>query len=152
MLKWLLDLLFNIFRQKDSLPKPTPILRREVSGQEIFNTLIAKFPEAQIYLSDNKKWACGISDIEAFIEMDDTNRLIYENERFDCDDFAFRLMGQLSVPGYAELAKALVWSDVHALNGFLDTNLDWWFIEPQGDTISDRLEKWQGSKVRLIVI
>jgi len=152
MLKWFVDLLANIFHRKDAEPKPAPILRREVSGQEIFNALAAKFPEAQIFLSDNRKWACDIQDIEDFLTLDNTNHEKWREDRFDCDDFAFRLMGQLSVPGYAELTKALVWTDVHALNGFLDTNLDFWFIEPQGDTISDKLEKWQGSKVRLIVI
>lgn len=136
----------------DKTPIPEPVLRRMITYGELYAELRKRFPEANIFLSDRQKWLCDISDIETFLELDQTNRQQYKSEGYDCDDFAYRLMGQLSVPKWASLAKAIVWTDVHALNGCFDTNMDWWFIEPQNNDIKDHLAKWQGKEVRLVII
>ena len=136
----------------DKIPMPEPVLRRMVTYGELYAELRNRFPNAQIFLSDTQKWLCDISDIETFLKLDQTNRMKYKSEALDCDDFAYRLMGQLSIPKWASLAKAIVWTDVHALNGCFDTNMDWWFVEPQSNDIKNHLASWQGKEVRLVII
>ena len=129
-----------------------PIIRREIDFWELLKLLKEKFPDAEIYISDSVESLCDIEDIETFLERDETNRQKYLAEKFDCDDFAYRLMGQFSVPGWSELAFGIVWTDVHAMNIVVDANLDLWFIEPQNDTVQSSLEAWQGQKIRFIAM
>ena len=144
--------LFNLEMGSDDEPLPEPELRRQIGYAELYELLHEKFPKAQIFLSDREKYLCDISDIEAFLAQDETNHYIYEREALDCDDFTYMLMGEFSKPSWAQLAKCIVWTDVHALLGFIDTNKDFFYIEPQADEIQPELKKWQGSKVRLIVM
>lgn len=69
-----------------------------------------------------------------------------------CDDFSYRLMGEFSVPGWSDLAFGIVWTNLHALNCFIDESGNFWFVEPQTDTLQSALLPWQGSKIRLIVM
>ena len=138
----------GLFKKNQFLPER----HREITFVELWTFLHNLFPKAQIFISDSTKYLCDIDDINKFLAADDTNRRKYKAEEYDCDDFAYRLMGQFSVEAWASLAKAIVWTDVHALNGFIDTNMKWWFIEPQQDTLNNELAEWQGSKVRLVVI
>lgn len=142
----------NLFKRKQSPSPLKPIIRAEITLTELYALLRKKFPDSYIFLSDTVKYLCDIEDINTFLEQDHTNRMKYVSEKFDCDDFAYRLMGQFSIPGWSELAKAIVWTDRHALNAFVDTNGEWWFIEPQTDDIKNELVLWQGSEVRLIMM
>lgn len=129
-----------------------PVLRVGMGSNEVRGILRDAFPGASIYLSDNAKFLCDISDIEAFLKQDETNQYEYEAEGLDCDDFTFMLMGQFSKPGWAQLWKFIAWNDKHALMGFIDTNMDFWWIEPQSDRIQSKLEDWQGSAVATYII
>lgn len=126
--------------------------RAEIDGTSLYALLRAAAPNAEIHISDNKKYLCDIDDINAFLTHDLTNRIQYEVERFDCDDFAFRLLGQFKVPGWATLAIGLVWTDVHALNCTIDNNGDLWLIEPQSDSVESNLIPWQGNEIRLVIV
>lgn len=135
-----------------AVPEFPDHIRLAISAAEIITVLSQKFPLAMIDPSDMVQSACDIADINMFLEYDQTNRQKYITEKYDCDNFAFRLKGQFSVPGWATLAIGLVRTDLHMLAGFLDTNLDWWFIEPQTDGLSAKLAAWQGSRVIYIII
>ena len=144
-----LQLLKQLF---STSPPVKPILRRSIDVYELSNVLAEKFPDTEIYLSDRTKYLCDIEDIKTFLAQDETNRTKYVAEAFDCDDFAYRLKGQFSVHGWAELATGIVWTNCHALNIVVDANLDVWIIEPQSDKIQSNLEEWQGDSIRFIII
>jgi len=153
----ILKLLRGMPKPNDSLT-PLPTIRRETTLDALHRLLTQKFPDATIlnptnvYLSDTVKSLCDISDIEAFLKQDKTNHFEYKNQAFDCDDFTFRLMGQFSTPEWAPIAKGIVWTDTHALMCFIDSNLDFWWIEPQTDNVNSKLEPWQGSRIRFILM
>ncbi|KKK84876.1 hypothetical protein LCGC14_2778940 [marine sediment metagenome] len=135
------------FKKKVTLPsvlKPKPIIRREINNAQLYNLLIAKFPNARIRLSDNTTKLCDISDVQAFLEADETNRYKYIFEDMDCDDYTFTLLGQFSAPPWSAVAVGFVWTDTHAMNICVDANLDIWLIEPQTDSVQSKLESWQG--------
>lgn len=138
--------------EKQLAPPPPPVLRSEIGYLELYDLLYEKFPEAQVFLSDRVKYLCDLEDIEAFLAQDETNHIQGEVEKMDCDDFTYRLMGQFSVPGWAEIAKGIIWTGKHALMGCIDTNRDFWWIEPQTDEVQSKLEAWQGSRVRVIIM
>jgi len=136
--------------QAEELQPPTSTL--EIGIARLRNLLRAKFPDAQIFVSDWTTKLCDPHDIKYFLKQDKTNHRKYIAEKYDCDDFAYRLLGQFAVPGWAELAFGLVWTDLHALNCFVDSAGKFWYIEPQKDTIQLKLSSWQGTEIRLILM
>ncbi len=142
-------------KKKVETPEPVikPVVRKQVDGNYIFNILNAVQPSAtHIYLSDSQYWLCSDADIENFISRDDTNKMGYVAEERDCDDFSYRLMGQLSVPDWSGTAFGIVWTNLHALNCFIDEGGKFWFVEPQTDKLQDKLEEWQGSEILFILM
>ena len=114
--------------------------------------LKGRFPGAQIWLSDGDYKLCSPEYIDTILELDDSNKREYVVTTYDCDDFAYRLMGQLSVPEYSDLAFGIVWTDKHAMNVFVDNTKQVWFIEPQTDGRFQEISGEQGTKVLLVVI
>ena len=138
------------------LPLPNPIERRTVNGAELYQIIRDRFPEGDIHLSDPYSEAvyglCDIEDIEAFLDVDETNHYQYVQHKFDCDNFARLLWGQFGIPEWAHFAVGLFWSDVHAMVICVDANEDVWLIEPQTDERRSDLLAWQGTKMRFTVI
>ena len=139
---------------KPHLPKP--IERRKVTGAELHQIIRDKFPEGNIHLSDPRSEAvyglCDIEDIEAFLDVDETNHYQYVQHKFDCDNFARLLWGQFGIPEWAHFAVGLFWSDVHAMVICVDANEDVWLIEPQTDERRSDLLAWQGTKMRFTIM
>lgn len=136
-------------------PKPEPILptsTERIDYGDLYALLHVKAPKAEIFLSDNSYLLCKKSDIVSFLVRDKTNRQEYVAEAYDCDDFAYRLMGQITVPGWSDLAFGLIWTDKHALNCYVDEDRQLHFVEPQSDTIQSALLSWQGDHIRLIMM
>jgi hypothetical protein len=132
-------------------PKPTKAV--QVTGQQVFEVIEKVVPQAaHVYLSDNIYWLCSREDVDTFLKFDDTNRAKYVTEQHDCDDFSYRLMGQLSDQVWSGIAFGIVWTDVHALNCFIDENFKLWFVEPQTGAVKDKLDDWQGKEVLLVVM
>lgn len=144
---------FKLF-QKETEPVPLkPETRIQVDGNYIFNILNAVKPAAtHIYISDYQYWLCSQSDIKTFLNQDATNKEKYVAEEHDCDDFSYRLMGQLSIPAWSGVAFGIVWTDKHALNCFIDEAGKLWFIEPQSDALREKLEEWQGTEILFILM
>ncbi len=130
-----------------------PITRKQVDSNYIFGILNAIVPKAtHIYLSDSRYWLCYKNDIEQFLVKDDTNKMGYIAEERDCDDFSYRLMGQLSTPGWSSIAFGIVWTNLHALSCFISDTGEFFFIEPQTDRLQRELEPWQGSEILFILM
>ncbi len=139
--------------ERQLAPKAPPVVRGEISIDELWALLNQKFPGAQLFISDYTQFLCDIEDINAFLSQDETNRILYTGELgFDCDDFAYRLQGQFSTPEWAKIAIGIIWTDTHALNICIDANRDIWLIEPQSDKVQSNLESWQGTNVRFVMI
>jgi len=117
---------------------------------EVSSILIEKFQDAPLYLPDMYYKTCSVRDMERFLAWDTTNKERYEAEAFDCDDSSWRLKGNISIKPWSSIPFFVVWTDKHALNGFISNYRKWYFIEPQTDTIQDRLDDWQGSQIRFI--
>ena len=147
ILNWLLKLF-------SKPPAPLrPVIRKEVSFAYVFGILNGLFPDAShIYLSDNLYWLCSEDDIKKFLEMDATNKEKYKTEKFDCDDFAYRLMGQLSTPEWAGIAFGIVWSEKHAACCFIDDKGTFFFIEPQSDELYKTLPDYMGKEILFILM
>lgn len=133
--------------------RPPESTKRITSG-EIRDVLYQKFHLApgKVFLSDKKYLLCDILDIHYFLERDKTNKVNYVPEAMDCDDFSYRLMGQLSIPGWSDLAFGIVWTDIHALNCFIKDNGKFYFIEPQTDVITEDITAGMGTKIRVIMM
>ena len=137
-------------------PLPQPIERRKITGSELHSIIRDKFSEGDIHLSDPWSEAhyslCDIEDIEAFLDVDETNHYQYVSHKFDCDNFARLLWGQFGNPDWAHFAIGLFWSDKHAMVVCIDANEDLWLIEPQNDEKRSDLLDWQGATMRFTII
>ena len=121
---------------KDPIPTtPKPIIRREVAMIDIRYLIESLFPGQPYHVSDRVKFLCDIEDINTFLKADDTNKMGFIDEERDCDDFAFRLKGQFSVPGWSGFAIGIIWDRGHAFNFVVDANMEFWCIEPQTDDL-----------------
>ena len=98
--------------------------------------------DAEIYLPDRDIKVYNKEKVKGFLGLDETSEIVYVAEVMDCDDFAAELFGKFA---------GLVWTNLHALNWFIDDTEKFWFIEPQSDKIASDLEGWQGSRVRFFV-
>ena len=129
-----------------------PTTRKRIHWIVLQNTLRRDFPDAQVYMS--KEWysLANFEDMQEFLRLDNTDKHHYNLDSYRCSDFAFRLKGQLSVPGWSDLTHGLFWTTTHAMISIIDQNMDKWYIEPQTDSIEKRLQDWQGKKCRLIVM
>jgi len=152
MVDAILRILRSILCKTTNSYLPEPTSTGEIGYDELDNLLKNLFPDASIFLSDKIYKTCSLSDIMIFLKQDNTNRIEYEAESFDCDDFSYRLMGQFSVPPWAALAFGICWTDVHALNCFVDYTRKFRFIEPHTDETLTELKSWMGHSVRLIIM
>ena len=152
LLKKLLSLLLNCSLE-DKLPQPTST--KVISIEDLYNLLRRKFPEAKaIYLSKPQYILCNQKDIEIFLKYDQTDKFKYDKMGYRCADYAYRLMGEFSIPQWSELAIGIVWTDnyTHALNCFTREDGKHLYIEPQTDKIQEVLEDWQGKEIGFIAM
>lgn len=156
-IKWLKVFLGCLLGNKpEPEPKPEPILptsAERIDYGDLYALLRSEAPQAEVFLSDKNYLLCDKADIKAFLAQDETNKMGYVPEERDCDDFAYRLMGQFSIPGWSDLAFGIVWTDKHAMNCFVTENNEFWLIEPQNDTLQHGgLLPSQGDHYRVIMM
>ncbi len=101
-----------------------------------------KDDHAELYLADKDCKIYNKEEVKAFLSLDETDKIVFVAERQDCDDFAAELFGN---------GISLVWSNLHALNWFIDETEILWFIEPQTDQLAQNLENWQGWDIRMFL-
>jgi len=125
---------FTFLKPKVDVEKIVPTSTRRISSAALYGLLEGKFPSVPLYLSDNTYLLCTYDDIALFLAQDQTNKMEYK-DGYDCDDFAYRLMGQFSVPGWSDLCFGIVWTRTHALNCMVTKDFDFYYIEPQTDEL-----------------
>jgi hypothetical protein len=99
-------------------------------------------PGSEVYLPDKSMKIYRKTDVESYHRLMEVARISYIPETHDCDDFAAKLFGDFS---------GLVWTDVHALDWFVDEQAQFWFIEPQNRLLAPVLTDGQGSKIRFLI-
>lgn len=139
------------FKSNEKL-KPTeftPITYDEIMNIIHNNMKLVK--NYKITCADNDYQCVSKKEMEEFLADDNTNKLDYQSESNDCDDFALALRGRV-VEWYsrAKTKKAICFGMVHgdirkseeddefrphAINYFIDENKTLWMIEPQNDKI-----------------
>ena len=131
--------------------KPLPLTGVPATGDQVFQALMKVVPQsAHVYISDNVYMLCSKADIDRFLAFDSTNKEVYVSESHDCDDFSYRLMGQLSDSVWSGIAFGIIWTDAHAFNIMVDDQMQVWYIEPQSDAVKMSIEDWQGSEILFI--
>jgi len=135
-----------------------PIMEMEgeyLEGKVIKNKIknATGLKSGKIYIADNFYIAHKKENIERFLAVDDTHKLRYIQEKSDCDDFAFILLGRQrewfrynmkSHPKFAGSTFGVIWGDIrlseedeevrnHAMNFVVTSEKEFWLIEPQND-------------------
>lgn len=98
--------------------------------------------QAEIYLPDNEIKLYNKTDVDNFQGLEEVSSIKYIAEIHDCDDFAAEAYGK---------GLSLVWTNLHALNFFLDEDVTYWWVEPQNRKRSRNLEGWQGNDIRFFL-
>jgi len=124
------------------------------SAEYVAERLTGEFPEVgdRIYLSDSRYLLIPRDEVEKFLDWDGTDEFIYVPEVYDCDNFEFRLWGQInSLPEWAGLSIGIIWfsEPSHAMNIFVDADGNVWLIEPQSE---DMLQKPPDCEAYLIIM
>lgn len=128
---------FNIVDRRKNAPK---VILTNVAREQIRVAIeVETGRNPKFYFSDREYNLTSVEDIKKLLSMDDTDRNKYVAELFDCDDFAYRLMGQFSTPEWAGLAFGIMWVQTpsygHAINCMVDNEFQFWVIEPQNDKV-----------------
>ena len=124
-----------------------PETTEEITHTELWNFLHEKFPEAEIFMGENYRTLMSYNDLATFLAQDQTNKMEYIADKqgissYDCNVFANRLMGQFSVPGWADKTFGKVWTSqpqAHALTCAIDVDWNFLWVEPQNDGIKESL-------------
>ena len=92
-----------------------------------------------LFLVDGKYRIPTLENFQKFLKEDKTDLFRYIPEEFDCDDFSFRLMGQVSYPGWSDIAFGIATSMTHAYNCIVCEDNEGqnrvFLVEPQNDRI-----------------
>lgn len=127
--------------------KNSPQYLYDIDYTEIYTLLKSEYPDTPIYIGDRLYKTTTKDELRRYIQIDDTDTYIYRDEYYDCEDFSFRLMGNLSNPEWGALPFGIMWvqrenNSAHAVNIFIDNSRELWTIEPQTDNISKMPVSW----------
>ena len=117
-------------------------------GGLVDSLLQGKFSEDRgVRFGDGSFYLPTLPEVREILEASRADRRTWMAERFDCDDFAYVLKGEMSVHAYETpelrygLCVGMVWGNFdwvqgyHAVNWFLGSDGVLRFIEPQSDDI-----------------
>ena len=142
---------FGIFKKKVDLVQLEPTSKVEILLGDKVNLLQSLFPNIPLFLT-HKHSLANYNDIAVFLAQDQTNKYPYDFPDYVCSDFSFRLMGQFSIPGWADITFGIAWTDIHALNCIITEDKEFYFVEPQSDKILKMLKPTMGERIRFIMI
>ena len=121
------------------VPKPDIVGTTNIEGiRTILKDSLGNIP---IYLPDRYYVLPTKESVEEFLRYDNTSEFPYTGDNpdggFDCDNYAARLWGNMNIPSWASIPKAVVWlsTPAHAVNIIVDSELDVYYIEPQTDQL-----------------
>ena len=120
------DLKKKINRKKEKAYFLKQVIRRETGC-----------PSRNIFIPDKHMDLVNDVDAEEFLKQDLTDRETYVIERFDCDDFARNVYNNARNYGLKVKNKNWYWAEIwtakHALNFYLNQDIEVVFIECQTD-------------------
>ena len=153
----LLSLLSKLLAPKEEATEPVYVLEPptstlRISHDELKALLRGAAPFAGLYISDRSFLLCNNDDIARFLVEDETNHTKYETEVYDCDNFSYRLMGQLSIPQWSDLSFGIIWTKGHALNCLVTESRELLLVEPQTDEISVLSDQYTPEDIRVIMM
>lgn len=129
------------------------IVQRQLTGKFASDPGI-RFGDGTYYLPT-------IQEVREILSKSQADRRTWLAERFDCDDFAYVLKGEMSIHAYDTgdirygLCVGMVWGNFawvkgyHAVNWFIASDGALRFIEPQNDSVYD-VSQCQGAISLLI--
>ncbi|GAJ18684.1 unnamed protein product, partial [marine sediment metagenome] len=110
---------------------------------DFLSVILALTPDSTKYSTYNSAPVDGkyripiLESFRKFLKEDKTDLFRYIPEEFDCDDFSFRLMGQVSYPGWSDIAFGIATSQTHAYNCIVAEDGEGqnrvYLVEPQTD-------------------
>ena len=118
-----------------NIAKP-PKRKRKISRDEAYKLFKSFLPcgGAILVLGSDYYWLVSKADIERFLKADLTDAFPY-TDNYKCRNFSFRLLGDIQIPGWTDIALFGIWAGGHAFNCFIDEDKRIWYIEPQTDEI-----------------
>ena len=135
-----------LFKKKEEIAtlKPSGTIDINLMSSILLDKLEEMGDEkAEIYLPDTDCKVYKKEDVIKFLDLDETDKIKYDGEEQDCDDFGAEVYG---------LGLGLLWTTKHALNFFVEYETNTlWFAEPQTDELSLVLEDWEGLDVRFFL-
>ncbi len=115
-----------------------------------------------IRFGDGSFYLPKLDEVRSILDSSQLDRRTWMEERFDCDDFAYVLKAEMSAYAYKSnelrfaLCVGMVWGNFdwvagyHAVNWFVDSDQELYFIEPQTDEIYGK-DRCQGQITLLLV-
>jgi hypothetical protein len=110
-----------------------------------------------IFVTDSRYRTTDLDMIKDFLELDDTDKMDYTRVWRDCDDFAFRLMGQFHLDLWAGIAVGIAISETHAYNlvitrrSTLGRKNYLYIIEPKNDN-TYLFSRWNGDPYKPVEV
>ena len=105
----------------------------------------------KIYTLDRKYNLTDLKNLNKFLFKYLTDAKSYEEETYDCDDFAIKLWAKFK-SFYPNYALGLALSNSHVFNIFIDDKKKIWVIEPQNDQVMDYENITSKYKLKMIII
>jgi hypothetical protein len=127
-------------------PRASDVRIKQILEDEFLDKTSPMKDVCKIYLVDQEYKLPTVDNVKKLLAMDETDKTEYLSEFHDCDDFSFRLMGQISVPGWSSTAFGILFITTpqggHAVNCFVDDKEQVWIVEPQNDKIFSKPDDW----------
>jgi hypothetical protein len=124
-----------------------PVVDYSVVEDAILRTFGTGY-QYHVFVSDTRYRLPSVDTIKKFLDDDNTDKLGYEPDFSDCDDYAFALQGAQEKYFWGKgYAFGTLWyyneRFGHAVNFFVDRDRQLWIVEPQNDSIM----RWCGNQV-----
>ena len=120
---------------------PSPKIVGSIEVEDLKIVLKGVFGDIPLLLPDYHYILATKESYEEFLKQDTTDSYIYtgdtEYNHWDCENYSYRLHGNLNIPKWAGVPKGCCWlsKPAHAVNIFVDENLDVFYVEPQTDML-----------------
>jgi hypothetical protein len=134
---------YSVPYSRRSEPFQPNIIARTIAATTLYNVTLAAWQ-----MWDEKYISYPVEDLIKFLEYDDTDKLSYISETFDCDDFASVLDGREAEwharvasgefhagTSFGIIALTRGTDKLHAMNIFIDDKHTLWLVEPQTDSV-----------------
>ncbi len=126
--------------------------RGAITDLEIFAVVNKAYLPAVCLLPDRKYCVTSVQDYRKFLALDDVDKAEYIDGYYDCDEFAYRLMGNLNHPLYGSFAHGMAMSISHVFNCFVDWKHKLYIIEPQNDDIMEAPVEEDMYRIHLVMM